>query len=431
MRSAHGFYGNSEAESFAGDGDFGDAASAMDVGAGFTKRAFKMAMLSVQAEARMLFFCEEVNRKCWLTVETETGAVIQSQDMWNQDLKMVKEILRLETLSVPEIALFRSITDWAQRRCIKAGMKPTAENQREVLGMDTILLLRFPTMTPEQFQWEVVPTGLLEYEDTEQLLQSLSKRSALLGRFNGKPRDNFNFRKDNSSQSGNLVGTTQSLNERAAASNAAYEEATKTLYNAVPDDPVDTILASKLLRGYLKSKVLCDYGDTMVTVSDAELVQQAAQQAKLPPIPSPASSPQMHKTRSRSSSAATESGLSALSTPRSSAQLPAPNLLVAQRAEEASKGGNGVVPPEDFVRICQGIYVLRGTTLLEVWVEDGEVMCRDHGPNERLEDPSLEDATAQDARQILGLPECSPWGRGVALEAYLSRHEPGRPGGRS
>lgn len=418
--SGRGFYGETDMGSLMGDGDFGDTGSALDVAQNYAKKAFKT-IQSQGLEARLIWFCEEINRKCWKTVQEDTGMVISCQDMWDQDIRMVREILSLESLSVPEIALFRSIMDWAQRRCSKEGMRPTAENQRQVIGMDTVLLLRFPTMTPEQFEWEVVPTGLLEYEDTEQLLCSISKKSAMLGRFNGKPRTNINFAKESS---GSVKGNSVSNLGAAVAQNLAYDESSKTLYNAAADDPVDSILGSKLLRGYLKSKVLCNYGDTMVTVSEAELVQQASSAARLPPIQmSPTTSPQHPSRSSRSSPFSSATEHSAASTPRGSVQLPPPSPnIMAQRLEKEHEGGGQAAAPEDFVRICPGLYVLRGTSLLELWLEDGEVVCKDHGPNERLEDPNLEDASPQEARRILGLPDGPPMGRGAVLDSFLAGH---------
>merc|ERR1719160_263242 len=61
-------------------------------------------------------------------------------------------------------------------------------------------LIRFPTMTVEQIQWEVVPSQLLSYEDVHQLLRfktNQHKHSAnpavapSLVRFNPEPREGY------------------------------------------------------------------------------------------------------------------------------------------------------------------------------------------------------------------------------------------------
>uniref|UniRef100_A0A7S4SSS0 BTB domain-containing protein n=1 Tax=Alexandrium monilatum TaxID=311494 RepID=A0A7S4SSS0_9DINO len=415
-----GFYANSEAESLMGEGEFGDAASVLDVAQNYARKAFRL-IQSHGLEARLLAFVVEVSRRCWRTVQEETAAVISSSDMWDQDARMLREILSLESLSVPEISLFRAIVDWAKRKCAMRGSAPTIQNVREVIGEDTLLLLRFPTMSADQFEWEVVPTGLLAYEDVEQLLSSITKRSTVLGRFNGKPRTNINFRVESS----DILrgGSSNEKIDGIIALNSAYEDSMKTIWNAVPDDPVDSILGSKLLRSHLRSKVLCDHGETRVTVSEAEIAQQASG-ARLPPIQlTPVLTPRHPSRPSRCTSAADRHSAPNSPTARHSAPdspKAANRSLLEKRIEEPTEGSRPPLP-EDFVRICRGLYAFRGTSLIELWLEDGEVMCMDHGPSGRLEDPQFDDALPEVVRQRLGLPSSPPLGRGVFLDEFLSR----------
>jgi len=49
---------------------------------------------------------------------------------------------------------------WTEMECQRKGVEATPSNQRETLG-DSLYLLRFPTMSQEEFCIAVVPAGIL------------------------------------------------------------------------------------------------------------------------------------------------------------------------------------------------------------------------------------------------------------------------------
>lgn len=107
---------------------------------------------------------------------------------------------------------------------------------------------------------------------------------------------------------------------------------------------------------------------------------------------------------------------------------------LSSREEQPAKVSSGQEhSPDDFVRLAGGIYSFQGERLLEMWVEAGVAMVKDHGPNAALEDleffveeHGIELASDQDqdwkVRQALHMPAAPPVGRGVPLASFLVRH---------
>merc|ERR1712216_1043353 len=101
--------------------------------------------------------------------------------------------------------------------------------------------IRFPTMTLEQLQWEVVPTGLLLYEDVAPLLQYKSRYKQTLNRFNSQARGSPQAEVD--------------LPDQQAGSTLAALQSGVDAYQASTDDPLDSMLSTMLLKTHLRD---CD-----------------------------------------------------------------------------------------------------------------------------------------------------------------------------
>merc|ERR1719210_2707907 len=85
-------------------------------------------------EINIASFVNELTNRCWRCIQDETKPVITCHDMWDQDVMMLRQILRLDYCTVPEIDLFNVAREWAERQCRKTGCKVNPENLREVLG---------------------------------------------------------------------------------------------------------------------------------------------------------------------------------------------------------------------------------------------------------------------------------------------------------
>lgn len=337
------------------------------------------------AEINIATYVEELEFKCWKCVQEHTEHVLMCSDLWDQDVRMLRRILRLECSSVSEISFFRAMNEWAERRCKKNGRDSNTEGKKTFLGEDTIELVRFPVMTLEQFQWEVIPTGMLNYEEVNQVLYSLTQKAPYVGRFVAAPRSNVTLRPQGSRRPTELG---------------------KSLYQAVPGDALDCMLSAELLRVFLQQHV-------------------DGSEPKLPSTPRPVTSPRLPPIR--------VAGLGG-KRPEASEQVrrqDGPGMIMGQRVDttEAAVGtymlqGGGRRPqPRDFLRLAPGVYRFRGGKLVEIWVEDGEPFVKDHGYHPALQDIRniAEDPAAM--REQFGLqPEAGPRPyRGVPLHSFLCR----------
>lgn len=385
------------------DMDAGDGESVLDID---VIRKKKKTKLSTGFKGDMLkikigHFVEELSQKCWKCIQEDTGNVIISADIWEQDVSMLRKILRLDACNVSEIALFRCCSEWADRVCKKSRLPVTFQNKREVLGQETLNLIRFPTMSVEDFQWEVVPSGLLPYEDVQSLLHSMTSRVASFGSsYNNKPRFVKNARDPD------------------------LDPATAAIYASSADDPLDRMLAAHLLKGFLWQTI-----DDQYPKDAASLEQEAgggqpttpmSSHRRLPPITprSAGGNPQGDQTTPSSR----------VASPKKKAQL---EMVMGSRidTEESQDGivaqGGGKRPsPNEFKRLAPGFYRFRDDVLIELWLHNGEAMVTNHGANPALAffsaDAGLVDVGT--ARNRLGIPVGKAQEKGgVALTSFLCR----------
>lgn len=338
--------------------------------------------------------------------------MISSADFWDQDVSTLRKIMQLDNCSVQEIALFRACNEWAERSCRKSGLPANQENKRDALGLQTLQLIRFPVMSVDEFQWEVVPTGMLAYQDVQSLLQSLCCRGVSFGsRYNNKPRS---IRASKNEKSLFL--------EQPEGSVFAPD---KPVYSCVEDDPLDCMLGAELLRAFLKQTVDDQAGRQPGSNPSEAPSSPSASRARLPPLtPRGGAAP----PGGREPTAPDSPRRAGPGRPRK-AQF---EMVMGSRidTEESQDGivvhGGGKRPePNDFMRLAPGFYRFRDEFLIETWLREGEAMVTHHGAYDAnpgsvyiYQWPS--DATT--ARSRLGIPYgTAELKGGVPLVSFLCR----------
>lgn len=204
----------------------------------FSPVSFELSKQSRQMSYKLGQVVQELEVLCWRCVDKETEKVLASDAFRDQDLSVLRAILNRHCSSVPEIALFRAVNQWATHQCAKKGLAATPENRKKFLGKEATQLLRFPAMTTEQLQREVVPTGLLDYADVHSLLR-YKDGCAQLVRFSAQQREGFEEQDLPTARRPSL----EPLRPQRA------------IYKAVSNDPVDALLAAGLLRHHLRGGV--------------------------------------------------------------------------------------------------------------------------------------------------------------------------------
>lgn len=115
-----------------------------------------------------------------------TGEVLTSPSFLDASWHHIRMILEMPYLSAPEISIFRAVQYWLS-------VKPPM-NEKAVVSL--LSHIRFPSLTVEQLQSEVVPSELLPYKVVVQILQHkntvrdpwASDQLSMVG-FNSQPRE--------------------------------------------------------------------------------------------------------------------------------------------------------------------------------------------------------------------------------------------------
>ena len=111
---------------------------------------------------------EDLRRICWEMIDFFTGECLEAMN--SLDESSLGFLLKRDTLTIDEVALFGAVLKWAKEECESQNLGITGPELRRVLG-ESIFQIRFLMMSRDQFDQEVVPTGVL----TETEIMSVRK----------------------------------------------------------------------------------------------------------------------------------------------------------------------------------------------------------------------------------------------------------------
>lgn len=90
---------------------------------------------------------------------------LTSEGFVDIDVSTLESVLGRETLNCKEINLFEAALSWAHAECLRREIVATPQNKRAMLG-SAIYLIRFPTMTLEEFANSAAQLGILTPQET-------------------------------------------------------------------------------------------------------------------------------------------------------------------------------------------------------------------------------------------------------------------------
>ncbi len=93
-------------------------------------------------------------------------------------MNILSRILAMDELSCDEMFIFHETMNWASEACRKSMIEPTIENKKLQLGQ-CFDLIRFPTMTSEQFSVCIAEEGLFNSTELIDILGYLTLRRTL------------------------------------------------------------------------------------------------------------------------------------------------------------------------------------------------------------------------------------------------------------
>ena len=107
---------------------------------------------------------EELQKKCWEVVCSQTHKAVTSDNFNNVSKQTVDHLLKQETLDVKEVELFKAVLKWSDHECKRKGLEATGENKRAILD-EAVYQIRFLSMTQEEFAQNVSSSGVLTSEE--------------------------------------------------------------------------------------------------------------------------------------------------------------------------------------------------------------------------------------------------------------------------
>lgn len=101
-------------------------------------------------ELALLFDLAHLISSCEQKICTESQKVLESTLFLQCSRHVLSHILLMDSLTCDEIHVFHAAMLWAMEACRRAGIDENADNLKQQLG-NCFELIRFPTMTPEDF----------------------------------------------------------------------------------------------------------------------------------------------------------------------------------------------------------------------------------------------------------------------------------------
>eukprot|EP00112_Aurelia_sp_Birch-Aquarium-sp1_P013677 Seg2912.2 transcript_id=Seg2912.2/GoldUCD/mRNA.D3Y31 product="BTB/POZ domain-containing protein 2" protein_id=Seg2912.2/GoldUCD/D3Y31 len=129
---------------------------------------------SLHALQQCIIYDEKIAvKKCLKRISENATQMIKKDKFLDLGLESLKEILKMDTLKVKEVDLFLAVDKWCEQKLTKARKQISAQSKQEMLG-DAIYLIRFPTMSWQDFGKHCSMSGLLTSEQVVHIVHYLS-----------------------------------------------------------------------------------------------------------------------------------------------------------------------------------------------------------------------------------------------------------------
>ncbi|XP_021965514.1 BTB/POZ domain-containing protein 6 isoform X2 [Folsomia candida] len=105
---------------------------------------------------------------CLRFIDRECEAIVQTEEFTLLSAEILTSFLIRDGLNMTELEIFKAVLRWAELECERNNIEPTDSNLRGAIG-ENLFLVRFPTMTPEEFATEVAPRNILTAEESRSI----------------------------------------------------------------------------------------------------------------------------------------------------------------------------------------------------------------------------------------------------------------------
>ncbi|XP_052781828.1 BTB/POZ domain-containing protein 6-B-like isoform X1 [Mya arenaria] len=131
----------------------------------FLRKAINPVNVCTVLEESLLFQEDQLKEECISFISQNTIAVLKTRSFKNLSSNAVKLLLKDDALNCKEIHIYSALKEWGVCACHRKGkIIPSAESIRDEIG-DLIKLIRFPTMSVEDFSKYVAKDLVLTPEE--------------------------------------------------------------------------------------------------------------------------------------------------------------------------------------------------------------------------------------------------------------------------
>lgn len=129
-------------------------------------------------ELALLFDLPHLRQLCCDRICLETATVLATKSFRQVSVLVLTRILEMDALSCDEYRLYREVMAWAAASCQRNFLPATMENMKSELGA-CFELIRFPTMSTEEFTQCIAEDGLFDATEYLAILTYLTLRREL------------------------------------------------------------------------------------------------------------------------------------------------------------------------------------------------------------------------------------------------------------
>lgn len=109
--------------------------------------------------------------QCWKVIDIDTEQAINQDSFYEIERDLLEKVLERDELTIREVNLFGRVLDWAKVRQNPPESDGKDSNIRDILGEKIIRLLRFSTMSFNEFTCLVSTTGVLNEKEVSAITQ--------------------------------------------------------------------------------------------------------------------------------------------------------------------------------------------------------------------------------------------------------------------
>ncbi|GAB0086753.1 BTB domain-containing protein [Sergentomyia squamirostris] len=132
--------------------------------------------------------CQALRERCYRIIEWTIREIFASEKFNQTSREILGLILQMPRLNCREVEVYRAVMRWVDNQCVVKDLPKDGESKREFMGFDLLHLVRFPTMTAEEFSECATLEGLLTADEISRIFLVIMDKFSGAIEFSHTPR---------------------------------------------------------------------------------------------------------------------------------------------------------------------------------------------------------------------------------------------------